>query len=168
MALTTGEGGGEAPAKIRGTWEWVFDQVREIASGLIQEALKNYRPRGLGGFVLNWDSGVAGTALTAEPTRPTQTAELPYPCEINKVRVQAYPPGSATIDVFAAGPDTDLTAAASITGGSLATISGARESTDTTLAGWTKTHEGRSRFFGYLTTVSTVERLSVNVEVRRT
>lgn len=119
------------------------------------------RPGGL--LVARWDvdSGAAGTALTPSSVRPLGFQYLPMPTEIGEWTTKAYPAGSATIVIKQVAQG-----AAWSTGTTILTIAhtGADDEDATFAPIAVPAH---AHLFAFLTAVSTVELLSINLRERR-
>ena len=95
--------------------------------------------------------------------------EMPFAGEILSATLIAGQSGSIVIDIwkdtYANSPPTD---ADSITASAPPTLSGAQKSQDTTLTGWTKDFAEGDVFAFNVDSVTTVERITLSLKVRRT
>lgn len=93
---------------------------------------------------------------------------VPYNCKIVGVTMLADQTGSIVVDIwndtYANYPPTD---ADSITSSAVPTISSATKSTDTTLTGWTKDLEKGDVLRFNVDSASTVERLTLSLDIKK-
>lgn len=94
---------------------------------------------------------------------------VPFACTINRVTMLADQSGSIVVDIwkdtYANFPPAD---ADSITASAPPTISGAQKSEDSTLSGWTTSIAADDILAFNVDSVSTIERVALNLKVTKT
>ncbi|MBA7467762.1 hypothetical protein ES707_02983 [subsurface metagenome] len=94
--------------------------------------------------------------------------EIPFPCEIIQVTMQADQSGSIVVDIwkdtYANFPPTD---ADSITAAAPPTISSAQKSQDSTLTGWTKSIAAGDILAFNVDSITTITRVTISLKVAK-
>lgn len=111
-----------------------------------------------------------GFAIT---TGQKGTLEIPFDCTIDSVELLADRVGSVVVDIYkttyaAYDASAHPAVADKITGTSKPTITGGTKYTDSTLAGWTKTIAAGAVLAFNIDSTSTIQRLTVTLNVSKT
>jgi hypothetical protein len=152
-------------------WDAIDKRIDARFAAKIREFSTNYRPRGNTPVILG--AGSVGATITPSTTHPQVHGLLSYPCSFDEIQLEAYPAGTAILDVWVKRPGQTSVAAASIFNGHYPVLDDGASgpSREKTIIvdpadGWITYIEPGSMLYLYVRALTLVETLSLSFTMR--